>query len=159
MWHRSSDQASVSSQQGGVLEEKKAWALKSDRPGFESCFGHCINQLRLSYGAVTNKSRILVACNNKGLFLTQSTHHLQVSCSSVSCFLQLKTQAKGAASVQETDLVEEGEDTMKSYAGFKIFCSHRFHSYFTDQTSYTTESNINRAEIFNPTKDSKYVEQ
>ena len=48
--------------------KERAWALESDRPGFESCFSHCINQLRLNYAVVTNKSRILVAAIAKVYF-------------------------------------------------------------------------------------------
>lgn len=55
---------------------EKAWALRSDRSGFQPSFGRGIKQFWLSYGEVTNKSRMLVACNNKGLSLTQFTFHL-----------------------------------------------------------------------------------
>lgn len=78
---------------------ERTWALQSDRPGLEYCVSHCINQLRLSYAAVTNKPNTLVACNNKSLFLTQAAYLLQVGCGSVPCYFHIKTQAKGASSI------------------------------------------------------------
>lgn len=60
----------------GPAGRGRAGALESDLPGLNSVPTHCVKQLRLSCAAVTNKPSALVACSDKGLFLTQSTYQL-----------------------------------------------------------------------------------